>query len=127
MNEPIPGHKLSLIIAGGRDYKFTPEDRARLDRIPKREIVHGGAKGADAEGANYAAIHNLPVKEFPAHWHLHGPRAGPMRNQQMAEYADAVALFPGGKGTASMRREARKAGIMIYDFTGQDDCQQTLI
>jgi predicted Rossmann-fold nucleotide-binding protein len=35
----------------------------------------------------------------------------------MAEYADAVALFPGGRGTASMRKEAEKAGIEVYDFS----------
>jgi predicted Rossmann-fold nucleotide-binding protein len=35
----------------------------------------------------------------------------------MAEYAEAVVLFPGGRGTASMRREAEKAGIQIYDFS----------
>jgi predicted Rossmann-fold nucleotide-binding protein len=40
-----------------------------------------------------------------------------MRNLAMAEYADAVALFPGGKGTASMRELAEKEGILIYDFT----------
>jgi len=34
----------------------------------------------------------------------------------MATYADAVALFPGGKGTSSMRRQAINKGIKIYDY-----------
>ena len=34
----------------------------------------------------------------------------------MAQYADAVALFPGGIGTKSMYNEAVAAGIVIYDF-----------
>jgi hypothetical protein len=35
----------------------------------------------------------------------------------MAAYADALALFPGGKGSASMVREAIRAGMQIFDFT----------
>ena len=37
----------------------------------------------------------------------------------MAEYADAVVLFPGGRGTAFMRKEAEKAGITVYDFSAE--------
>jgi len=33
-----------------------------------------------------------------------------------AEYADAVATFPGGRGTDSIYGEAKKVGITIYDF-----------
>ena len=58
----------------------------------------------------------LSGKRFPADWDKHGRAAGPIRNAQMARYADAVALFPGGRGTASMRRVAEKAGITVYEF-----------
>jgi hypothetical protein len=34
----------------------------------------------------------------------------------MAQYADAVVVFPGGSGTRNMRDEARKAGRLIFDF-----------
>jgi hypothetical protein len=34
----------------------------------------------------------------------------------MAKCADAVALFPGGRGTENMYQEALKAGLIIYDF-----------
>jgi predicted Rossmann-fold nucleotide-binding protein len=34
----------------------------------------------------------------------------------MAEYADAVALFPGGRGTENMASEAAKAGLKVFDF-----------
>jgi predicted Rossmann-fold nucleotide-binding protein len=37
----------------------------------------------------------------------------------MAQYADAVVLFPGGKGTQSMFDEATKAGIVIFDWRGE--------
>ena len=43
--------------------------------------------------------------------------AGPIRNKEMAEYADAVALFPGGTGTESMFKEAKAADIKIYNYS----------
>jgi len=109
---------MKLIIAGGRNYRLSEEDRQELDRIPISEVVSGGASGADADGELYAKDHCLPVTRFPADWRTHGKAAGPIRNRQMAEYADGVALFPGGRGTASMFAEAKKAGIEIFDFRG---------
>ena len=107
---------MKLIIAGGRDYKMTFEDWQKLDEIDITEVVSGGASGADAEGERYAKNKAIPVSRFPADWKAHGKAAGPIRNRQMAKYADAVVLFPGGRGTASMRKEAIMAGIKIYDL-----------
>lgn len=112
---------MKLIIAGGRDYRMDLADYYRLEEIhlhfgPITEIVSGGATGADSEGELWAKLSDIPVKKFEADWRTHGNAAGPIRNRQMAEYADAVALFRGGKGTASMEREAKRAGIAIYDF-----------
>lgn len=107
---------MKLIVAGGRDYTLTKDDWQLLTQIGPSEIVSGGAKGADAGGEEYAKYMGLPCKRFPADWKAHGKAAGPLRNRQMAEYADAVALFPGGRGTNSMRDEARRAGIKIFDY-----------
>ena len=107
---------MKLIIAGGRTYRLTQKDLDALNQLDISEVISGGASGADASGESYAHFEGLPVKRFPADWQTHGRSAGPIRNKQMAEYADAVALFPGGKGTESMYREAKSAGIVIYDF-----------
>jgi hypothetical protein len=109
---------MKLIIAGGRNYRFTPEDRERLDALFPEviEVVSGGASGANYQGEAWAARHGIPVKTFQPDWKTHGRAAGPIRNQEMAEYADAVALFPGGRGTQSMYREAIRAGIKIFDW-----------
>ena len=109
---------MKLIIAGGRNYRFTPSDWSRLDALLGlvAEVVSGAATGADQAGERWAERHGIPVKRFPADWGKHDRAAGPIRNVAMARYADAVALFPGGRGTASMRRVAEKAGITIYDF-----------
>src|SRR6476661_8492494 len=101
---------MKLIIAGGRDYDVTQQDIQALDTIPDvTEVVSGGAGGADACGEDWAAMRGIPCKSFRADWLKHGKAAGPIRNRKMAEYADAVVLFPGGKGTDSMFREATKA------------------
>jgi len=77
--------------------------------------VSGGAPGADHEGERFAKADNIPLTVFSAQWIKYGKAAGPKRNREMAEYADAVVLFPGGKGTESMYREAGQAGIKIFD------------
>jgi hypothetical protein len=107
---------MKLIIAGGRNYHITDADWQKLDALPITEIVSGGASGADAGGEAYAQVRGFPVTRFVADWSRYGYKAGPIRNQHMAEYADAVALFPGGRGTNSMAAKAKKAGIVIYDF-----------
>lgn len=113
---------MKLIIAGGRDYRFTPKDIEQLNSLENiTEVVSGGAKGADAEGENWAREQNIPVKVFKADWKQYGRGAGPRRNQAMADYADAVALFPGGKGTENMFKEAQKASLNIYDWRVQNE------
>lgn len=111
---------MKLIIAGGRDYQLKPSDYARLNALHDEcyvyEVVYGGAPGADECGARWATDEGIGLRCFPADWKTHGKAAGPIRNRQMAEYADAVALFPGGRGTQSMYEEAKRVGIEIYDF-----------
>ena len=111
---------MKLIIAGGRDYKFSVGDFVLLNQIHRRyrvtEVITGKARGADWYGEYWAYEQQIPVKAFPADWKTHGRAAGPVRNRAMAGYADAVALFPGGRGTQSMHDEAKKAGIEIFDF-----------
>jgi len=111
---------MKLIIAGGRDYLFSDQDREFLNSLKGiTEVVSGAAPGADAQGEEWAESKGIPVRRFPADWKAHGRGAGPIRNVQMAEYADAVALFPGGRGTDSMRREAKRRGLTVFEATKQ--------
>ena len=114
---------MKLIIAGGRDYQLTYKDESDLDALKFMlgitEVVSGGATGADAGGERWAETVGLPVKPFPvskAEWRELGRKAGPLRNARMAEYADAVVLFPGADGTESMYQEAKKRGLKIFDW-----------
>ncbi len=124
---------MKLIIAGGRDYHLTEHDLARLDGIEGvEEVISGGASGADAGGEQWARSHGIPVTVMRADWDdLTHPRAviktrrdgsrynaaaGPIRNEKMASIADALAVFPGGSGTADMVAQAKKRGLVIFDF-----------
>ncbi len=59
----------------------------------------------------------LPVKEFPADWDQHGNAAGPIRNAQMADYADALLLIYDGesRGSLNMRKQMAQLKKPIYE------------
>lgn len=110
-----------LIIAGGRNHKPSAEEAKAVVRILEehevKEIVHGGATGVDAWAGRLAHTFNLKETVFIPDWQKLGRAAGPLRNRDMACYADACCLLEGGRGTDSMRREAERAGIAIlYDY-----------
>lgn len=109
---------MKVIIAGGRDYLLTEWDYATLDLLHLvhdfQEVVTGGARGADTCGERWAMRNAIPVRRFPADWNgPHKKRAGFVRNQAMADYADALIAFPGGNGTADMLRRAKAGGLEI--------------
>ena len=110
---------LKLIVAGSRGFDDYGLLRAKLDALlatsPDAVIVSGGASGADALGERYAKDRGLAVKRFPAQWQAYGRAAGPIRNQAMAKYADALVAFWDGKsrGTANMIWAARAAGLQV--------------
>lgn len=108
-----------VIIAGSRDFDdyLLLQDHAdyMLSRQEDIEIVSGGASGADALGERYAKDRGYKLKIFPADWAKYGRRAGPIRNREMAEYADALLAYWDGKsrGTKNMIEEARARGLKV--------------
>jgi hypothetical protein len=108
---------MKVIIAGGRNFIAHNQHKkwlkTELKKLGVSEIVTGGAKGADGFGLEIAFELYIPAKVFKPLWALHGKAAGPIRNAEMAAYADACITFPGGKGTASMEELARRAGIQV--------------
>ena len=119
-----------LIIAGTRsfnDYEMLRNtvfaallEQARWTYGFSAEIVSGGAPGADTLAVRYATEADIPFKVFPADWKKYGRSAGPRRNRQMAEYADAAIVFWDGKsrGTQNMIQQMRELGkpveVIIY-------------
>lgn len=110
---------MRVIIAGSRTIKDARlvEEGIRLSGFDITEVVCGCANGVDKLGEAWAIYNQIPVARFPADWDKHGRSAGPIRNAQMAEYADAlVAVWDGSsRGTHSMIYSARKAGIPVFE------------
>mgnify|MGYP003636541787 CR=1 FL=1 len=113
---------MKLIIAGGRDYVLDSVGEGKLNRLRDElgvsKVVCGCARGADTEGEEWAVRNEIDVVFFPADWDKFGGSAGFIRNIEMAKVADAVVLFPGGKGTAHMYKEASRLGLKIFDYRG---------
>jgi len=109
-----------VIIAGSRVYSDYAVLAQRCDFLLSQvsdpiEIVSGAARGADALGERYASDRNLQCTRFHADWDRLGKSAGPVRNIQMAKYADALIAFPIGKsvGTRHMISAARTHGLRV--------------
>lgn len=108
---------MKIIVAGSRDF----DDYERLARLMDRltapyvdvVVLSGAAKGADALGERWAFGWMWTVMRFHADWNRHGKAAGPIRNQEMVDAADAAVFFwkGGSKGTADCIARAKKKGI----------------
>lgn len=111
---------MKVLVCGGRDFC---DDELMNDTLNEvhgtgrsiTAIIQGGASGADFLAAMWATDHNVLCIGVPADWANYGKAAGPIRNRQMLEdcQPDLVLAFPGGRGTADMVRQAKKAGIKV--------------
>jgi hypothetical protein len=110
---------VKIIIAGGRSFDdydlLCRKADVYLSRQDEVEIVSGTAKGADKLGEKYATERGYPIKRFPADWGTHGNKAGYLRNEDMAIYADTLIAFwdEQSKGTKHMIDIAELHGLKI--------------
>ena len=126
--EIAPSHSLVIAAGGGRDLAW-PHQRIAAELLARSGsrlvhlVLHGGARGADAAIGRAANQLGWSSAVMPAQWERHGRAAGPIRNRELLEQAVAravahtspgsiasvlVVAFPGGAGTASLVREARR-------------------
>lgn len=81
----------TLLVSGPRDWEAREDVWYALEAFQAayglHEVVHGGARGADAAASAFLA-ERPEVEEtvFPADWDRYGKAAGPRRNQAMVEY-----------------------------------------
>lgn len=113
-----------VIIAGGRDFVSRIEHGIWLEKklieLEATEVVSGACTGADMFGEDVAKRCFIPITRFPAEWALFGKSAGPIRNEEMAEYSNACILFPGGRGTLDMKSRAIKHGLKVVEYSKHD-------
>jgi hypothetical protein len=109
---------MKVVIAGSR-CSYIPNisiwRSITSNDIDVTEIVSGGASGVDSCAIYYANEYNIPYRVFLADWTKYGQAAGPIRNKQMAEYADILIAFPGGRGTANMISQMKLLNKPIYE------------
>lgn len=131
---PESRHGFKTIVAGSRsitDYNLICA-AIKESGFVISEVVSGAARGVDKMGERWAKENNVPINSYPAPWddiegklpHKIGVTrdgkkywkgAGMFRNQQMADYADAlIAITTGSSGTADMIERASKKGLTIF-------------
>jgi len=116
---------MKTIIAGMRDFHDYPFVEKHLDMLRHEitEVVSGCATGVDALGERWARTNGISIRRFPADWSGQGKAAGPIRNREMADYADALVAFWDGKskGTKNMIETANRNNLKVYIIhTGLD-------
>ena len=124
-----------VIIAGGRKFQHTEKHYLFVEKLLANklldgvEFVSGEASGADQINWIMAQRTLGGFRAFPALWDRldldpcvikteadgsqYNALAGFNRNEQMAEYADALIAFPGGNGTKDMVERAKRHKLMI--------------
>jgi predicted Rossmann-fold nucleotide-binding protein len=113
-----------VLVCGGRDYSDYTQFAICLTAIHQsrgiKEVIHGGARGADTLAGNWASARGIPTLVYHADWEKYGRRAGPLRNEQMLKEGkpDLVVAFPGGRGTAHMVRISTEAGVPVFKAPG---------
>ena len=114
---------MKVVVAGTRTFdsaSFTGLVAWALTSLdwPVEEIVSGAASGIDTPGENWAKISRVPIKRFLPDWDAHGKAAGPLRNEEMARYADALLLVWDGhsSGSADMRERVRRRGLPVFEI-----------
>lgn len=118
-----------VIICGSRDFTNYDLLKKKCDKILEKRkekgeeivIISGCSRGADTLGEKYAKENGYEVLRFPADWEKYKKRAGYIRNEKMAEEANACIAFLQDdkecKGTKNMISIARKKNLLIREIT----------
>jgi hypothetical protein len=110
-----------VLVTGGRDYgDIGTVFDALVSLNAENEIkylIHGDAKGADTLADSVAKEIGISRIKLPANWTKFNKGAGSIRNKSMIDLfkIDLVLAFPGGTGTAHMKRYATENGIPVIE------------
>lgn len=113
---------MRLVIAGSRQIRADTADNlvfAAMARwgVTPTVVLSGTATGIDEAGERWAEARGIPIERYPADWKTHGRKAGPLRNRQMAEAADAALVIWDGvsRGSKNMLSEAKKRKLALVE------------
>ena len=111
------GRKYALEGKGVRERQHVYATMSAIrDHYGHIVVVVGGAPGLDKCVETWAGDMGVHCAVVRALWNKLGNSAGPMRNTAMLALTPHVCVaFPGGTGTADMKRQARAAGVPVYE------------
>lgn len=110
---------MRIVIAGSRGFADYERLAYVMDKLTVNQsdvtVISGTATGADTLGERWAQERGHDVIRMPADWATYGRFAGPRRNADMADVADAVVCFWDGvsRGTKNMIDEAERRGLAL--------------
>ncbi len=109
---------MKVVVAGSRTITYSAIVVAaiRESGFQLTELVSGGCRGVDRVAEQWAYGMGIPIRRFIPDWSHYGRSAGPRRNRQMAEYADAGVVVWDGKsrGRKNMAEELEKLGKPVH-------------
>lgn len=111
---------MKVAIVGYRKFsnkKFVYKTLNDLD-IEFSEIISGGACGVDFLAKQYAHEKKIPYVEYFAEWKKYGKKAGPIRNELIAERCELLIAFLHSKSvgtshTISCAKKLKKEIIVV--------------
>jgi hypothetical protein len=118
---------MKVLVTGSRHWPYADKHIVRdaLIACGATIVVHGDARGADAQAKAIAIELGLEQRPYPADWKTYGRAAGGIRNQEMldsehlpGEPVAVVLAFPreDSIGTWDMVERAEHAGIEVRGF-----------
>lgn len=107
--------KMKLAVTGSRNFEDYELMKSALMKCSIKEIVSGGAKGADNLAERFADEYKIKKVIFKPNYAKYKKGAPLMRNKQIVDYADKVVAFWDGesKGTKYTIDYARKTGKQV--------------
>lgn len=107
------------ITAAAHKERIREELQGLSERFLIVLIISGGAMGVDTIAVELAMEQRIDRVIIPADWKRYGRAAGPMRNQKIADDADACLAvvdkpLEKSKGTYDCVKKFLKAGKMVY-------------
>lgn len=112
----------AVAVIGSRNFHDEPYLFHILDQFCIRQIVSGGARGADTMAKRYAVQRGIAMIELRPDWRRYGRGAGLRCNQDVVEAAECVIAFWDGRsrGTGHAISLARAVGKPVYVFWPAD-------
>ena len=113
---------MRLLICGGRHFDDAARIEIELSLLhaisPVSVIIHGGLPGIGVASEVWARKNNVHVIRYPANFSL-GKSGDSTRDEFMLadSRADTLLIFPGGRRTAELLREASRELLRIVFAT----------